>query len=152
MFEIIPGIAVFTADSIIKKHMEESQTIDTSGSSPEVIDKKLFQLRLHHNYGSAGNVGADMPKLVRICSVLLSIFCTVIFVISITFSGSRLMRVGLGLILGGAYSNTYDRLKRGYVVDYIQIKKGPKIIRRLIWNISDYAILLGSLMWLLGDR
>ena len=32
--------------------------------------------------------------------------------------GKAALKLGLAFLLGGAFSNTYDRLKRKYVVDY----------------------------------
>jgi signal peptidase II len=44
----------------------------------------------------------------------------------------------MSLILGGALSNTADRLIRGYVVDYIPMG------RKMYGNISDLAIFAGA--------
>jgi signal peptidase II len=43
------------------------------------------------------------------------------------------------LILGGALSNLADRLRFGYVVDYIDLKYLP------VFNIADIAIVLGAI-------
>jgi len=130
MWEIIPGIAVVAAEAKIKPKVEKTA---------------------HHNYGFAANMGAGKPAVVKAVSVLLTIWTTAIFIISLTFAGSRLLKVGLSLLLGGAFSNTYDRVKRGYVVDYLQIPAGPRFIRRLIWNIGDYSIIVGAFLAVLGS-
>lgn len=46
------------------------------------------------------------------------------------------------ILLGGAISNLVDRLRFGYVVDYIDLKAFP------VFNLADVAIILGSLMLL----
>lgn len=43
----------------------------------------------------------------------------------------------LNAIIWGAFSNVYDRITRGYVVDYIDISVWP------IFNLADVAIILG---------
>jgi len=47
---------------------------------------------------------------------------------------------GLGLLLGGALGNLIDRVRLGYVVDYVAISIWPK------FNIADSAITLGVLL------
>jgi len=47
---------------------------------------------------------------------------------------------GLGLLLGGALGNLIDRIRFGYVVDYISISIWPK------FNIADSAITIGVLL------
>ena len=53
-------------------------------------------------------------------------------------------KLPLSLIIAGALSNIYDRLKRGYVVDYININILP--IKKLVFNLGDVSILLGSIL------
>ena len=48
-----------------------------------------------------------------------------------------LMRVALGLQLGGAFGNLIDRLRLGYVVDFIDFKFWP------VFNVADSAIVVG---------
>ncbi len=47
---------------------------------------------------------------------------------------------GLGLLLGGALGNLIDRIRLGYVVDYVAISLWPK------FNIADTAITVGVLL------
>lgn len=46
-------------------------------------------------------------------------------------------KIAYGLILGGAFSNLYDRLVYGYVIDYIDLKVWP------VFNLADSAITVG---------
>jgi signal peptidase II len=46
------------------------------------------------------------------------------------------------LLLGGAISNLIDRLRFGYVVDYIEISSLP------VFNLADVAIILGAVLLL----
>ncbi|MDE7359775.1 MAG: signal peptidase II, partial [Lachnospiraceae bacterium] len=60
-------------------------------------------------------------------------------------------KAGLALLLGGAYSNTYDRLTRKYVVDYVSFPVKNRRIRRIVFNISDFCIMIGALLLVLGE-
>ena len=61
--------------------------------------------------------------------------------------GKRLLKTGLALILGGAYSNTYDRLRRKYVVDYITFPK----ISTVVFNLSDFGIMIGAMLLTISE-
>ena len=56
-----------------------------------------------------------------------------------------------GTMLGGAFSNTYDRLKRKYVVDYVSFPVKNEKIRNVVFNISDFCIMIGALLMVLGS-
>jgi len=51
-----------------------------------------------------------------------------------------LVRIALGLQLGGAFGNLVDRLRLGYVVDFIDFKFWP------IFNVADSSIVIGVLL------
>ncbi len=51
--------------------------------------------------------------------------------------GGWWIRLSLGLQLGGAFGNLFDRVRLGYVVDFIDIGFWP------IFNLSDTAIVTG---------
>jgi signal peptidase II len=46
----------------------------------------------------------------------------------------------LGMILGGAVSNGFDRLTQGYVVDFIDLHRWP------VFNVADMSIVVGILL------
>ena len=49
----------------------------------------------------------------------------------------RLIQLGLSLILGGAIGNLVDRVRLGYVVDFIDVRVWP------VFNLADSAITVG---------
>lgn len=53
---------------------------------------------------------------------------------------SRVAASGLGLVLGGAIGNLIDRVRLGYVVDFVAVGIWPK------FNVADGAITVGLLM------
>lgn len=76
---------------------------------------------------------------------------TVVFLGTFSFRGNAVLKAGLALLLGGAYSNTYDRLTRNYVVDYVSFPVKNKRVRRIVFNISDFCIIIGALLMTLGE-
>ena len=68
------------------------------------------------------------------------------FIVSLGKKGNALLHAGLAMMLGGAYSNTYDRLRRKYVVDYFSFAVPIRKIRNIIFNFSDLCIIIGAMM------
>ena len=56
--------------------------------------------------------------------------------------GRKADRIGFALITAGGLSNLYDRLKRGYVVDYFSIR--CKYLEKVVFNLGDFFIFAGS--------
>lgn len=107
------------------------------------------------------HLGAKNAKLVAMLSLVFSAFMTGIFAATLTTKGNVVLKGGLALLLGGAYSNTYDRLKRGYVVDYVSFCLPPvknKVLAKLknaleavVFNVSDFAIIIGAMLILVRE-
>ncbi len=58
---------------------------------------------------------------------------------------SPLVRVGVGMVLGGAAGNLADRVRYGYVVDFVELPYWP------IFNLADACIVAGGLLLALGS-
>jgi signal peptidase II len=54
--------------------------------------------------------------------------------------------VALGLVLGGALGNIVDRIRFGYVVDFLHLHAGPWSF--YVFNVADAAITLGVVILL----
>ena len=52
------------------------------------------------------------------------------------------------MALAGGASNLYDRTKRGYVVDYLNVQW--KSLKKVVFNLGDIFILLGSGMMIVA--
>lgn len=107
-------------------------------------------LRRHHNRGVMLNFLQKRQPVVAALSLALTAIVTVLFGLSFGMRGNNLLRVGLAFLLGGAFSNTYDRLKRKYVVDYLSFGVKWKRLRRIVFNISDFCIIIGALLAVIG--
>ena len=59
--------------------------------------------------------------------------------------GAWLMRLAMGMQMGGALGNALDRVTRGYVVDFIHVFYEP-YFDYPVFNIADCGVVIGVLM------
>lgn len=139
---------IFFGDLWIKNNIEKNVV---EGSEKRKLGGLLL-IRRHHNRGMTLNFGEKKRPLVAVLSTVLVAVMTVVFILSLGQQGNNLLRIGLSLILGGGFSNTYDRLKRKYVVDYVSFGVKWKWFRKVVFNCSDFCIMIGALLVALGAR
>ncbi len=75
------------------------------------------------------------------------------FYFFLTHHPSRWMNTAFGFVLGGALGNTWDRVSRGYVIDFVDIYYGRYHFPT--FNVADACITIGVLMLimhLLGEQ
>ncbi len=133
---------IFIGDCLIKNYMEETLA---EGEEKEKWNG-FIRLRMHHNKGAFLNAGQKSRAAVATLSLLLTIGVTAAFALLLGKQGNKMLKTGFSLLLGGAFSNTYDRLKRKYVVDYFSFHVRWKWLSRVIFNLSDFGIILGALL------
>lgn len=51
----------------------------------------------------------------------------------------------------GAWSNTFDRWIRGYVIDYVGFRTKWKKITEITYNLGDFFIMAGSVFMMLSS-
>ena len=93
-----------------------------------------------------------MRPLVAAVSFLLTAVIFVFFVLTLGQKGNGLLKAGLSLLLGGAFSNTYDRLRRKYVVDYFSFGVKWQRLRCVVFNLSDFCIMIGAVLYVCARR
>lgn len=145
MQSILLAAAILGSDTIIKKKREANT------EKVEYLNGNV-SIMTYHNYGAFLNSGERRPFLVKLVSVLLTLFMTALFVLTFTKYGNEELRMGLAFLLGGAYSNTYDRIKKGFVTDYLNFPKLPGKIRNVVFNISDFCIVIGCCLILIKQK
>ena len=84
-------------------------------------------------FGLFQNAGNDIFLWV---AATVTIGITAVYIFSVR--AHWLYRLGLGLIVGGALGNVIDRIRYGFVVDFISVGAFP------IFNIADSAINVGA--------
>ena len=111
----------------------------TTNEGPYRLTKR-FQLRLAKNPGAFYGLFKNKRKLLIAISFISIIACSVLLYFGILNESVFSFNMGISCIMGGAIGNLIDRIKRGYVIDFlcIKIKKGP------IFNLADLFILIGA--------
>ena len=108
-----------------------------AGYSESIIGD-FFCFTFVKNEGGAFGVKLIMsPWAVLISSVF--IFCLLTYYI-IKKEKSPMLMYGLPLILGGAAGNLIDRMRFGYVIDFLDFRVWP------VFNIADITITAGVIM------
>jgi signal peptidase II len=106
------------------------------------VTETWFNLRLAGNKGAAWSIFRDMPDGIRVpFFVIISVVAVGVIVHLYRKADNKLMMTSLALILAGALGNLIDRVRLGFVVDFIQwYWKG------FYWptfNVADIAISVG---------
>lgn len=133
---------VFFGELLIKNRIEAKQEAE---EAKKLLGGRIL-IRKFHNKGLAFGRGGGRQPLIAAVSLGMAVCCTLLFLISFGRRGRALLHTGLALLLGGAYSNTYDRLKRRYVVDYFSFGVKWKRLRNIIFNLSDFCIMIGAML------
>jgi signal peptidase II len=121
-----------------------------SGHAITIIPR-VFRLTHVLNTGAAFSMfeSSASPHLVRNLLIGFSVAAVVVVLVLIWKLGRTLSltSIALALILGGAIGNLYDRIKLGYVVDFLEVH-----IYHYHWpdfNVADSAIVIGACLLLL---
>lgn len=136
---------VFFGDLWIKNRVEKYIPVRNGSQEKQLFGGRIL-LRRYHNRGAMLGVGEKKRTIVAALSLTLTALMIPVFLFSLGRRGNHLMRAGLALLLGGAFSNTYDRLRRKYVVDYLSFGVKWEKLRRIVFNLSDFCIMIGALL------
>ena len=104
----------------------------------------IFSINYVRNYGAAFNIFEGN----RVFLSSISIISSLILIYFIFFKGrlNLLDRYGLSLILAGSLGNGIDRIIKGYVIDFINLK----LFDFPIFNIADIAINIGCIILIIN--
>ncbi len=107
-----------------------------------------FQFTHVDNTGAAFGLFKDASTFFAILAAVVT-FGIAYFNYSLP-TRSRKLRLALGLIAGGALGNLVDRLRLGYVTDFIDLDLSPIFKIRLadwaVFNLADLAIVSGAIL------
>lgn len=134
------ALAVLVLDQLSKAWI-----VATLGTEPGAYVRllgDLVWLRLVHNRGAAFGVLPAASVVFALAAVGVAL--GIVLYSRRLGSASLLIRVALGLELGGAVGNLFDRLRFGYVVDFVDVRLWP-----YVFNVADAAISIGVVLLLL---
>ena len=150
VFFFTTALLLVAADQLSKLWIRSNLAIGES-----LFEVGFFRLTYVRNTGAAFGLfqGQSLPltivALVGVAALLLYVF---FFYRKLPFLDNRLGKLALGLVLGGTVGNLIDRVRFGYVTDFIAVSIWPA------FNIADSAIVVGiiilaySLIGLAGAR
>lgn len=98
-------------------------------------------------YNHGASFGLPFPKkrgLIGLSGLLLVVLSLASF--RPDFPKHPTAKLGLGLVLGGGFSNLWERMRLGKVFDYIRFPRTPKRVNRFVYNTADLAIIGGMFL------
>lgn len=98
----------------------------------------------YHNYGMAENRLEERPEIVKAIGTAAVGMLMVLFLLTLPLRGKKGLKTGLALVVAGGLANLLERFLHGYVTDYVQFKVSFPRIRKLVFNVADLCIFIGS--------
>lgn len=133
--------AVFAGDFFLKEQVEKQK----DWKEAKLCRGRII-LKRYHNRGAALNFMEQKPGLVKKISAGMLLALGVLWYLLLRKKENPAVLLGLSLAIGGGANNLYDRMKRGYVVDYFSFRTPWKWLNQIIFNISDLCIFMGTLI------
>ena len=137
----ITAVMVFVADQVTNAVVQSS--IPEHTTVP--VLPHFLNLVHTNNAGAAFGLFSDSPAPWKTVLLIVISGALLVLVMAVMWRSQRLRwetRVGLALILGGALSNLFDRIRLGRVVDFLDV-----YYRAYHWptfNLADSAIVVGA--------
>ena len=140
------AILVFALDRLTKTLVQQAIPLH---ESRDVVGEYV---RIVHTQNTGAAFGL-LPERTTLLSVL-SVFAVlaIVYYYRQFANSSPLVTATLGMQLGGAFGNLLDRIRDGYVVDFIDVGI-PGGVRFWAFNVADSSIVVGiivvtGLLWL----
>ncbi len=124
-------VIIFAADQWAKNIIQKSFI---PGQTYPVL-KDIFHLTYVQNRGAAFGVLSGYTDLFIIISFIV---ISGLFIYYFRSRPNILLSLATGLIIAGAAGNFYDRIKLGYVVDYLDFRIWP------VFNLADSSVVIGT--------
>jgi signal peptidase II len=129
----IVALVVIASDQVTKFFVRANMTLGQS-----IPEEGFFRITYSTNTGGVFGIFANQAFLITLTAI---VGVAAILVFSRYPQANRvLVRVALGLLLGGAVGNLIDRIRFGEVVDYIDVGAWP------VFNLADSAVVIGVVL------
>ncbi|WP_322512926.1 signal peptidase II [Chloroflexus sp.] len=133
MLLILVAIPILLIDQLSKAWLS-GVLVRANQPIPLLFD--WVQLAYHENTGVAFGLFPDQGGILSVGAGLVLILLAYTYQ-HLLPAESRWVTVAVGLIFGGGISNLFDRIRQGYVIDFIQVGWWP------VFNFADSAISIG---------
>ncbi len=141
---LIAAILALVLDQLTKLWI----VANVADKSPISIISGFARLRYTENTGAAFGFFQGWTSLLSVAAIIIIV---VIVLSASKVSANPLSMVALGLVTGGALGNLVDRLRLGYVVDFIDVYGLRLPINNVhytfpVFNVADSAITVGAIL------
>ena len=115
-------------------------------SAQSVLIEPWLTLQIAGNEGGAWGLLRALPDATRIPLFVGFglIAAALVILLYRRIEGHPLLRGGLVLVLGGVLGNLVDRMRYGYVVDFLSVQLGAQQFPT--FNVADLALLFGVIL------
>ncbi|MGH8636072.1 MAG: signal peptidase II [Burkholderiales bacterium] len=144
--EVVTILSVLALDQLTKQVVRQTLPLHASIN----VIPGLLDLTHVKNTGAAFGIlnAADFPYKPAVMIGIAAIALVAIAAYGAQLGlHERLARLGLSLILGGAFGNLIDRAVAGHVVDFVDVYWGTSHF--WAFNVADAAITVGAVLVLL---
>ena len=138
MLQTIIIISILILDQVTK-YLSTAYLMNIESGSISLI-KGIFHLTYVENKGAAFSILQNQRWLFVGITFLFIIFA--IYYLIKHPKEKLVFKIGLSMILGGAIGNLIDRVRFGYVVDFLDFRA----INFAIFNVADSAVVIGSIL------
>lgn len=147
MVFICIGAMIFVIDLLLKESIEQQD----QETFPRELEKSQGKILLYRNHNEGFPFGflKEKPELVKNVPLIMISALAGILLWLLPKKGQILEKTALTFAIGGGLSNLYDRLVRGYVVDYFSIQW--KKLKKVVFNLGDLFIFLGAALLLISE-
>ena len=128
------AVLAFVLDRVTKALVRRNLTLD----GPHAVVGRLVYLTHTQNTGAAFSFGVSFGTFFMLLAAAVS--AGIIVYNRRIPAGDVWLRVGLGLIMGGALGNALDRAVSGSVTDFIDLRWWP------VFNLADSSIVVGAVI------
>lgn len=139
----MPAILIVIITIFADQFTKYAAFITLQERDPVVIINNFFKLNYVKNYGAAWGILQNQ----RILFIGLTIVILLLLgaYTKTNKNLTRLTRISLALIAGGAIGNLIDRIKMGYVIDFLDINFGS-LYDFPVFNLADSFIVVGTFL------
>lgn len=138
---------VVTAAIALSADLSTKWMVDATlnqGDPPVAVVPGFFQIKLVHNTGAVASLLSGKRVLLVVVTMIAMAF--IVYLLARGHHSGRWWTVSLGLLFGGAAGNLYDRLRYGYVRDFLDVY--ARGWHYPTFNAADVALVAGAIMLL----
>ena len=133
IISLLIAFLIVVLDQLTKFHIS---MIMTPYSDEKKVLSDLLVLRYIKNSGAAWGSFSSMTTVLIVVSIVLIIGLGYYYFKIINDDEKRVLRVLIAFVIGGAIGNLIDRVRFGYVIDFIYVK----CINFPVFNVADIFV------------